>query len=421
LRSRYEEHHRLTITNEALEAAAKLSARYISDRYLPDKAIDLIDEASSRVHLRHSKISSKGELELNNQTQKPQVDVEDIAQVLSVSTGVPVNQLTESESAQLLHLEDILKERVIGQEQAVKAVARAIKRSRVGLRNANRPIASFIFCGSTGVGKTELSKALAATVFGSEEAMIRLDMSEYMESQSVAKLIGSPPGYVGYGEGGQLTEAVRRRPYTVILFDEIEKAHPDTFNLLLQLLEDGRLTDSQGRVVNFNNTVIIMTSNLGARAIEKQGTGLGFFAEEDLVEAQYNRTVAQVNEALKQSFRPEFLNRLDEIIVFHQLTREQMKSIAELLLQDVSDRLAERKIKISLTESFKELLIREGYDPSYGARPMRRAISRLVEDYLAEAILVGEIKDGDTAVIDLDEDSRVQVRQKTSSLLVSSV
>jgi ATP-dependent Clp protease ATP-binding subunit ClpC len=419
LRSRYEEHHRLTITNRALEAAAKLSARYISDRHLPDKAIDLIDEAGSRVRLRYSKISSEGEV--NSETQKPQVDVEDIAQVLSASTGVPVNRLTESESAQLLHLEDVLRERVIGQEEAVKAVARAIKRSRVGLRNANRPIASFIFCGPTGVGKTELTKALAATVFGSEEAMIRLDMSEYMEPQSVSKLIGSPPGYVGYGEGGQLTEAVRRRPYTVILFDEIEKAHPDIFNLLLQLLEDGRLTDSQGRVVNFNNTLIIMTSNLGARAIEKQGTGLGFFAEEDSVQAQYNRTVDQVNEALKQSFRPEFLNRLDEIIVFHQLTREQVKSIATLLLQDVSESLAQRQIKISLTEAFKEQLIKEGYDPSYGARPMRRAISRLVEDYLAEAILAGEIKEGDTAVIDLDEDGRVQVKQKNSRVLVSSV
>jgi ATP-dependent Clp protease ATP-binding subunit ClpC len=419
LRSRYEEHHRLTITNRALEAAAKLSARYISDRHLPDKAIDLIDEAGSRVRLRYSKISSEGEV--NSETQKPQVDVEDIAQVLSASTGVPVNRLTESESAQLLHLEDVLRERVIGQEEAVKAVARAIKRSRVGLRNANRPIASFIFCGPTGVGKTELTKALAATVFGSEEAMIRLDMSEYMEPQSVSKLIGSPPGYVGYGEGGQLTEAVRRRPYTVILFDEIEKAHPDIFNLLLQLLEDGRLTDSQGRVVNFNNTLIIMTSNLGARAIEKQGTGLGFFAEEDSVQAQYNRTVDQVNEALKQSFRPEFLNRLDEIIVFHQLTREQVKSIATLLLQDVSESLAQRQIKISLTEAFKEQLIKEGYDPSYGARPMRRAISRLVEDYLAEAILAGEIKEGDTAVIDRDEDGRVQVKQKNSRVLVSSV
>ena len=420
LRSRYEEHHRLTITNEALKAAAKLSARYISDRYLPDKAIDLIDEAGSRVRLRHSK-EDNSDSEVNKQTQKPRVDVEDIAQVLSASTGVPVNRLTESESAQLLHLEDILKERIIGQEEAVKTVARAIKRSRVGLRNANKPIASFIFCGPTGVGKTELTKALAATVFGSEEAMIRLDMSEYMEPQSVAKLIGSPPGYVGYGEGGQLTEAVRRRPYTVILFDEIEKAHPDTFNLLLQLLEDGRLTDSQGRVVNFNNTVIIMTSNLGAKAIEKQGTGLGFLTEEDSVQAQYDRTVVQVNEALKQSFRPEFLNRLDEIIVFHQLTREQVKSIADLLLQDVGNRLADKKIKISLTESFKELLIREGYDPSYGARPMRRAISRLVEDYLAEAILAGEVKDGDTAEIELDEDGRVQVRQKSSRLLVSSV
>jgi ATP-dependent Clp protease ATP-binding subunit ClpC len=333
---------------------------------------------------------------------------------------VPTNQLTESESARLLHLEDVLSERVIGQEEAVKAVARAIRRTRVGLRNPNRPIASFIFCGPTGVGKTELTKALAATVFGSEEAMVRLDMSEYMEPQSVSKLIGSPPGYVGYGEGGQLTEAVRRRPYTVVLFDEIEKAHPDTFNLLLQLLEDGRLTDSQGRVVNFSNTLIIMTSNLGSRAIEKSGNGLGFFSEEDSATAQYNRTREQVNEALKQSFRPEFLNRLDEIIVFRQLTRDQVKSIADILLEDVSQRLVEQKITLSVTETLKECLIKEGYDPSYGARPMRRAISRLVEDYLAEAILTGQIVAGDTAVIDIDEDGQVQVQPQKSPVLVEA-
>ncbi len=408
VRSRYEEHHRLTISDSALEAAARLADHYISDRYLPDKAIDLIDEAGSRVRLRHSKASSSEQV--NGETATPQVEVEDIAQVLSAWTGVPVNRLSESESAQLLHLEDLLQERVIGQEEAVKAVARAIRRSRVGLGNPNRPIASFIFSGPTGVGKTELTKALASTVFGSEEAMIRLDMSEYMEPQSVSKLIGSPPGYVGYGEGGQLTEAVRRRPYTVVLFDEIEKAHRDTFNLLLQLLEDGRLTDSQGRVVNFNNTLIIMTSNLGARAIEKQGTGLGFLTEEDSTTAQYDRTREQVNDALKQSFRPEFLNRLDDIIVFRQLTRDQVKSIANILMQDVCKRLEEQQISVSLTEEFKEHLIVEGYDPSYGARPLRRAISRLVEDHLAEAILTGQIVAGDTAVIDLDEDGQVQVR-----------
>lgn len=418
LRSSYEQHHRLTISDGALEAAARLSDRYISDRYLPDKAIDLIDEAGSRVRLRHSQVGSKGEV--NDKTETPSVGVEDIAQVLSAWTGVPVNQLTESESARLLHLEDVLTERVIGQEEAVKAVARAIRRSRVGLRNPSRPIASFIFCGPTGVGKTELTKALAATVFGSEEAMVRLDMSEYMEPQSVSKLIGSPPGYVGYGEGGQLTEAVRRRPYTVVLFDEIEKAHPDTFNLLLQLLEDGRLTDSQGRVVNFSNTLIIMTSNLGSRAIEKSGTGLGFLSEEDSATAQYNRTREQVNEALKQSFRPEFLNRLDEIIVFRQLTRDQVKSIADILLEDVSQRLVEQKITLSVTETFKDRLIKEGYDPSYGARPMRRAISRLVEDYLAEAILASQIVAGDRAVIDVDEDGQVQVQPQKSPVLVEA-
>jgi ATP-dependent Clp protease ATP-binding subunit ClpC len=416
LRSAYEQHHQLTISDGALEAAARLSDRYISDRYLPDKAIDLIDEAGSRVRLRHSQVAS----EVNGQTEKPQVGVEDIAQVLSAWTGVPANRLTESESAQLLHLEDILQERVIGQEQAVKAVARAIRRSRVGLRDINRPIASFIFSGPTGVGKTELTKALAATVFGSEEAMVRLDMSEYMEPQSVSKMIGSPPGYIGYGEGGQLTEAVRRRPYTVILFDEIEKAHPDTFNLLLHLLEDGRLTDSQGRVVDFKNTLIIMTSNIGSRAIEKSGTGLGFFSEDDSAAARYNRTREQVNEALKQSFRPEFLNRLDEIIVFHQLTRDQVKSIADLLLQDLSQRLADQKITLSVTEAFKERLINEGYDPSYGARPMRRAISRLVEDHLAEAILSGEIREGDTAEIDIDEDAQIHIYQKLSPVLVEA-
>ena len=270
------------------------------------------------------------------------------------------------------------------------------------------------------MGKTELTKALAATVFGSEEAMVRLDMSEYMEPQSVSKLIGSPPGYVGYGEGGQLTEAVRRRPYTVVLFDEIEKAHPDTFNLLLQLLEDGRLTDSQGRVVNFSNTLIIMTSNLGSRAIEKSGTGLGFLSEEDSATAQYNRTREQVNEALKQSFRPEFLNRLDEIIVFRQLTRDQVKSIADILLEDVSQRLVEQKITLSVTETFKDRLIKEGYDPSYGARPMRRAISRLVEDYLAEAILASQIVAGDRAVIDVDGDGQVQVQPQKSPVLVEA-
>ena len=411
LRSRYEEHHRLVISDEALSTAAQLSDRYISDRYLPDKAIDLIDEAGSRVRLRHSQQSSAS----------PVVSTEDVAQIVSAWTGVPVNRLTESESVQLLHLESALHQRVIGQEEAVTAVARAIRRARVGLRNPHRPIASTIFCGPTGVGKTELTKALAASIFGSEEAMIRLDMSEYMESQSVSKLIGSPPGYVGYGEGGQLTEAVRRQPYSVILFDEIEKAHPDVFNLLLQLLEDGRLTDSQGRVINFKNTLIIMTSNLGSRAIEKRGSSLGFFvADSDLATAQYNQTREQVNEALKQSFRPEFLNRLDEIIIFRQLARDEVKQIAELLLKNVEGRLREQNLLLEVSEAFKERLITEGYDPSYGARPLRRAVSRLVEDNLAEAILSGQISSGDTAVMDIDDDGQVQIRPKQSPALVGT-
>lgn len=411
LRSRYESHHRLVISDEAVAAAAQLSDRYISDRYLPDKAIDLIDEAGSRVRLRHTQQT----------TATPTVSAEDIAQVVSAWTGVPVNRLSESESLQLLKLEETLHQRVIGQKEAVTAVARAIRRERVGLRSPHRPIASMIFCGPTGVGKTELTKALAASIFGSEDAMIRLDMSEYMESQSVSKLIGSPPGYVGYGEGGQLTEAVRRQPYTVVLFDEIEKAHPDVFNLLLQLLEDGRLTDSQGRVVNFTNTLIIMTSNLGSRAIEKQGSGLGFVVSDlDLATAQYNRTREQVNEALKQSFRPEFLNRLDETILFRQLTRDEVKQIAELLLLNVNDRLKEQNLQLEVSEAFQERLVIEGYDPSYGARPLRRAVSRLVEDNLAEAILSGQIHSGDTAMMDIDNDGQVQVQPKQSLALVGT-
>ena len=461
LRQRYEQHHRLAFADEALEAAATLSDRYISDRYLPDKAIDLIDEAGSRVRLRHSQQSATQavkqelrqvaaekmaavqtqdfeqasklrdrEIELEHQLQQSGngdrensqvvVGAEDIAQVLAAWTGIPVNQLTETESVRLLKLEETLHKRLIGQEDAVKAVSRAIRRARVGLGNPNRPIASFIFCGPTGVGKTELTKALAASVFGSEDAMIRLDMSEYMERQSVSKLIGSPPGYVGYGEGGQLTEAVRRKPYTLLLLDEIEKAHPDVFNLLLQLLEDGRLTDSQGRVVDFKNTLIVMTSNLGAQAIEKGGSGLGFvISNTDEATAQYNRTTTQVKEALQLAFRPEFINRLDDIIVFRQLNRNEVEQIADLLLEDVSHRLAERQIAIEVTEAFKDRLVAEGYDPSYGARPLRRAVSRLVEDPLAEVILADRIRSGDTAVLDIDGDGRVQVLQKQVPALVS--
>jgi len=354
-----------------------------------------------------------------NSEEGPAVDSEEIAHIVASWTGVPVNKLTESESEKLLHMEDTLHQRLIGQEEAVRAVSRAIRRARVGLKNPNRPIASFIFSGPTGVGKTELTKSLAAYFFGSEEAMIRLDMSEYMERHTVSKLIGSPPGYVGYNEGGQLTEAVRRRPYTVVLFDEIEKAHPDVFNMLLQILEDGRLTDAKGRTVDFKNTLLIMTSNIGSKVIEKGGGGLGFELEDDQNEAQYNRIRSLVNEELKQYFRPEFLNRLDEIIVFRQLSKPEVKEIADILLKEVFKRLTEKEISLDVTEKFKERLVEEGYNPSYGARPLRRAIMRLLEDVLAEEILSGRLKGGDAAQVDIDEENKVIIsHQDTQRILL---
>ncbi|MBO6972053.1 MAG: ATP-dependent Clp protease ATP-binding subunit [Prochlorococcus marinus CUG1431] len=472
LRERYEQHHRLTITDDALEAAAHLGDRYISDRFLPDKAIDLIDEAGSRVRLINSKLppeakqidkelrqvqkqkeesvrdqnfdqagqlrekemelsakikevldnkkESKTEEESDVDTnsasndpkllQNPSVSEEDVAHIVASWTGVPVQKLTETESVKLLNMEETLHQRLIGQDEAVKAVSRAIRRARVGLKNPNRPIASFIFSGPTGVGKTELTKSLASYFFGSEEAMIRLDMSEFMERHTVSKLIGSPPGYVGFNEGGQLTEAVRRRPYTVVLFDEVEKAHPDVFNLLLQLLEDGRLTDSKGRTVDFKNTLLIMTSNIGSKVIEKGGGGLGFeFSGDSVEDSQYNRIKSLVNEELKQYFRPEFLNRLDEIIVFRQLTKNEVKEIAEIMLQEVFVRLQDKGIKLNVTDAFKERLVEEGYNPSYGARPLRRAVMRLLEDSLAEEVLSGRIKGGDKALVDIDENKKVTI------------
>ena len=456
LRERYEQHHKLKIVDEALEAAAKLSDRYISDRYLPDKAIDLIDEAGSRVRLINSQLppaakeldkelrqvlkekddavrsqdfDRAGELrdremeikaqirsiaqskksEAKNAGEEPMVGEEDIAHIVASWTGIPVQKLTETESEKLLHMEDTLHQRLIGQEEAVKAVSRALRRARVGLKNPNRPIASFIFSGPTGVGKTELTKALAAYFFGSEEAMIRLDMSEYMERHTVSKLIGSPPGYVGYNEGGQLTEAVRRRPYTVVLFDEIEKAHPDVFNMLLQILEDGRLTDAKGRTVSFKNTLLIMTSNIGSKVIEKGGGSLGFEFATDESDAQYNRIRSLVNEELKQYFRPEFLNRLDEIIVFRQLNKEEVKQIAGIMLKEVFGRLTEQNITLEVTEKFKDRLVEEGFNPSYGARPLRRAIMRLLEDLLAEEILSGRVREGDTAIVDVNEEGQVTI------------
>jgi ATP-dependent Clp protease ATP-binding subunit ClpC len=465
LRERYEQHHKLKILDEALVAAAKLSDRYISDRFLPDKAIDLIDEAGSRVRLINSQLppaakeldkelrqvlkdkddavraqefDKAGELRDREMEIKQQirelasnktnegnngdavVDSEEIAHIVASWTGVPLNKLTESESEKLLQMEDTLHQRLIGQEEAVKAVSRAIRRARVGLKNPNRPIASFIFSGPTGVGKTELTKALATYFFGSEDAMIRLDMSEYMERHTVSKLIGSPPGYVGYNEGGQLTEAVRRRPYTVVLFDEIEKAHPDIFNMLLQILEDGRLTDAKGRTVDFKNTLLIMTSNIGSKVIEKGGGGLGFEFEDNQAESQYNRIRSLVNEELKNYFRPEFLNRLDEIIVFRQLNKEEVKEIAEIMLKDVFKRLTEKEIDLTVTDKFKERLIEEGYNPAYGARPLRRAIMRLLEDVLAEEILSGRVKEGDTALVDVNEEGKITVSPTQQKELVGS-
>ena len=489
LRERYEQHHRLKITDDALKAAAYLGDRYISDRFLPDKAIDLIDEAGSRVRLLNSKLppeakeidkelrkiqkekeesvreqdfTKAGELRekevqlreeirvllqgnrhdtessrdsnktttedtpsnnetiLSNETKEklatPLVGEEDIAHIVASWTGVPVQKLTESESVKLLNMEETLHQRLVGQDEAVRAVSKAIRRARVGLKNPNRPIASFIFSGPTGVGKTELTKALAQYFFGSEEAMIRLDMSEFMERHTVSKLIGSPPGYVGFNEGGQLTEAVRRRPYTVVLFDEIEKAHPDVFNLLLQLLEEGRLTDSKGRTVDFKNTLIIMTSNIGSKVIEKGGGGLGFeFSGESVENSQYNRIKSLVNEELKQYFRPEFLNRLDEIIVFRQLSRNEVKDIAEIMLKEVFLRIKDKGITLSVSDEFKERLVEEGYNPSYGARPLRRAVMRLLEDSLAEEVLSGRIKEGDKAEVDIDENKKVIVKHLEKS------
>nr|YP_009315016.1 Clp protease ATP binding subunit [Scinaia undulata]SCW23471.1 Clp protease ATP binding subunit [Scinaia undulata] len=456
LRDRYEKHHQLKMSDGALAAAAKYANQYISDRFLPDKAIDLIDEAGSRVRLLNSQLppaareldkelrtvlktkdeairaqkyekaeqyrtremeikaqiaaiaqSKKTEPELN--VEDPVVTEEDIAEIVAFWTGIPVTKLTKSESEKLLHMEETLHGRIVGQDEAVVAVSRAIRRARVGLKNPGRPIASFIFSGPTGVGKTELTKALASYFFGAEEAMVRLDMSEYMERHTVSKLIGSPPGYVGYSEGGYLTEAVRKRPYTVILFDEIEKAHPDIFNLLLQILEDGRLTDAKGRTIDFKNTLLIMTSNIGSKVIEKGGGGLGFELGESQVESQYNRIRTLVNEELKQYFRPEFLNRLDEIIVFRQLTKDEVREIADMMLADVFERIKQQEIQLDVTERFKNRLVDEGYNPSYGARPLRRAVMRLLEDSLAEEVLSGKIKAGDSAVVDVTDDGEVTV------------
>ncbi len=462
LRRTYEEFHQVSISDQAVEAAVKLADRYISDRFLPDKAIDLIDEAGSRVHLAHNPVvpelrSLKKELAVvlkdkdaaveqqdfdvagslrdrelalrakiaefkaekaasqGDGAQAPTVDEEDIANIVSAWTGVPVTKLTDSESAMLVHLEERLHERLIGQEEAVSAVSRSLRRARSGLRDPERPLASFIFLGPTGVGKTELSKALAEFMFGDADAMIRVDMSEYMDPQSMSKMIGSPPGFVGFEDGGQLSEQVRRRPYSVVLFDEIEKAHPDIFNLMLQVLDDGRMTDSQGRTVSFKNTLIIMTSNLGSKAIEKGGQGVGFEVETG-DDAQFSRMRDRVQDELKNFFRPEFLNRIDEIVVFRPLTQPQVRQIADLMVQQVSTYLADREITLVASDRFKDKVSIEGYDPAYGARPLRRKITQLLEDALAEALLSGELQPGDRVLVDTDDDDAVVLKPERESV-----
>ena len=453
LRDRYEAHHRVKITDEAIEAAAKLSDRYISDRFLPDKAIDLIDEAGSKVRLRsftvppnlkaledklehvrnekNAAVSSqefekaaalrdteqkiKEELEQTKKSWKEKqgkeeskVTVEDIAEVVSMWTGIPVNKIAQEESAKLLNLEEELHKRVVGQKEAVEAISRAIRRARAGLKDPKRPIGSFIFLGPTGVGKTELARALAEVMFGDEDAMIRIDMSEYMEKHSTSRLVGSPPGYVGFEEGGQLTEKVRRKPYSVVLLDEIEKAHPDVFNILLQVLDDGRLTDSKGRTVDFRNTVVIMTSNIGAEALKYQKI-LGFGVGDK--ENKYKDMKGTMLEELKKAFRPEFLNRIDETIVFHPLEKDELKQIVSLMAKSLTKRLKEQDIELELTDAALEKIAEEGYDPQYGARPIRRALQKHVEDRLSEELLKGNISTGNAVVFDY-VDGEFVVRQK---------
>jgi ATP-dependent Clp protease ATP-binding subunit ClpC len=444
LRPRYEAHHKIKIEDSALVAAAKLSQRYISERFLPDKAIDLIDEAASKLRIdresapkevktldrkmkhlvdEEEAASQRGdyqkaaelkaerlhlEQEYNqakSQWQKEKkidsvVDEEDIAGLVAQWTGIPVSRMMETETDKLVHMEERIHQRIVDQEEAVAAVSEAIKRGRAGLKDPKRPIGSFVFLGPTGVGKTELARALAEFLFDDEETMVRLDMSEYMEKHTVSRLIGSPPGYVGYEEGGQLTEAVRRRPYRVILFDEVEKAHPDVFNILLQMLEDGRLTDGHGRTVDFKNTVVIMTSNLGTE--EYQRGGIGFSRKE---EGDEQRMKTAIESALKKTFRPELLNRIDDVIIFHPLTEEHLKSIVDLLIREVERRLAERSIKLEINAEAKAWLAQKGYDPVYGARPLRRAIQRYVENPISTKILQGEFKEGDTIAIGLKEDN----------------
>ena len=450
LREKYEAHHRASYTDQSLVSAANLADRYIADRHLPDKAIDLIDEAGSRMRInrrpatpeleaiegRLSDVRKRKETALQDQQYEQAaslrdeerglvaerdeaesslgesedvvgsiIDEEQIAEVLAQWTGIPVQSLTEEETAKLLKMEEELHKRIVGQHEAIQAVSRAIRRTRAGLKDPKRPAGSFIFLGPSGVGKTETAKALAEFLFGNEHALIQLDMSEYMEKHTVSRLVGSPPGYVGYDEGGQLTEAVRRKPFSVVLFDEIEKAHPDVFNTLLQILEDGRLTDSQGRTVDFKNTVIIMTSNLGTQDLKRKS--IGFASESE--ELSYERIKEKVTEALKKQFRPEFLNRIDEVIVFHELTMDEVKSIVDLMLVRIREQLKSQALDLVLTDDAKALLGGKGYDPQLGARPLRRAIQRMLEDQLSEKVLFGEFSANTTILVDVDPEDPEQI------------
>jgi len=460
LKEEYEKHHNVKITDKAIFSAVSLSSRYIPDRFLPDKAVDLMDEAAARIKLKtYIKPDDVIELEdeltevlaakeeaiqkqdfeaaatlrdreqlLNAKIQSAEAEMkemyadkavvteEDIASIISGWTGIPVEKLNQSETEKLLNIEDTLKARIIGQEEPIIAISRAVRRARVGLKDPKRPVGSFLFLGPTGVGKTELCKALAEALFGDENAIIRLDMSEYMEKHSVSKIIGSPPGYVGYEEGGQLCERIRRKPYSIVLLDEIEKAHPDVFNILLQMLEDGKLSDSKGKVADFKNAVIIMTSNVGAHSIKKQKS-MGFSAGNDLDEKMnaYEKMKDNIMEQLNKTFRPEFLNRLDEVIVFHSLDKPEIRKIIDLMVEDLKKRAAKLKMSLEITEEAKDLIFREGFDEKYGARPLRRTITRLIEDKFAEAILKGTLAVGDNAVVDVKDDKIVFVKGEGSN------
>jgi ATP-dependent Clp protease ATP-binding subunit ClpC len=462
IRERYEQHHKVQITDDALRAAVDLSIRYITDRHLPDKAIDLMDEAASRVRLRHSsappdlraaqkeldRVTKEKDAAINNQdyeaaaslrdaeasaksdvdqlradwqnavaAETAKVEEQDIAQVVAMWTGIPVTRIAQEESERLLHMEDSLHERVIGQQEAIHTLSKAVRRARAGLKDPKRPIGSFIFLGPTGVGKTELAKSLAEFLFGSEDALIKIDMSEFMERHNVSRLVGAPPGYVGFEEGGQLTEAVRRKSYSVVLLDEIEKAHPEVFNILLQILEDGHLSDAKGRRVDFRNTVIIMTSNLGAKNILRD-TSLGFrpvtTTDESRFDQQYDRMKEKVLDELKRQFRPEFLNRVDSVIVFRSLTVEEIRQIVELMLARVRAQLKPQQMSLVVTQEAKDHIIKLGYDVDYGARPLRRVIQNMIEDPLAEALLVGKFQPGETIVVDKSEDTGLSIESATA-------